>query len=84
MKTVKIVQDPEQPVEREILARQIGAMADAFVKLLNQGITRRGLVVLIQDAAPYPLTKKDVNAVLDALKDLRRLYVAAPEKGKKA
>lgn len=79
MSKLIVKQDPEKPVPHEILAQQIGAMADGFVKLTKGGLSRRAIVVLIQDACPQgDVSKKQINQVLDALRDLRTLYIEKP------
>lgn len=68
VETVVTIEEGEQTVE--LLAASIEDLADAAEKLLDAGLTRRGLVVLLQDRTG--LGKREINAVLDALPQLRR------------
>lgn len=62
--------------EAEAIRRNILAVGDAAKKLMNSGLSRRAISVLINDATG--LAKKDILAVLDAAKDLPKLYTINP------
>lgn len=61
--------------EAEAIRRNILAVGDAAKKLLNSGMNRRAISVLINDATG--ISKKDILAVLDAARDLPKLYTVA-------
>lgn len=72
MKKVKVIQDPEQPVEKEVLAQAIIKISEASDALSRSGVNRRGVVALIHDYTK--LNKGVIEAVLEALRDLRATY----------
>lgn len=67
-----ITQDPEQPVEREVLATSITKISAAFQALKTSGLNRDGILVLLHDRTRLP--KKTLNDVLNALEQLKRAY----------
>ena len=58
--------------EAEQIRRSILACGDAAKKLLNSGLNKRAISVLIHDATGVPL--KTILKVLEAAKDLPKLY----------
>ena len=58
--------------EAEQIRRNILAVGDAAKKLLNSGLNRRAIKVLIHDATNVPMG--DVERVLVAARDLPKLY----------
>ncbi len=70
---IRIVEDPEQPVEREVLADAIVKLSKA-AQALNQrsGLNHRAIVVLLHDHSRVP--KRDIEAVLRAMQQLERDY----------
>lgn len=80
MPKTKVKQDPENPVQKEVLAEAIVEISKAMKKLLSSGLNRRAIVVLIKDSVPSPgygkksISKTDIINVLDAIEDLSRNY----------
>lgn len=72
---VVVTQDPELPVETEVLAEAIVAISASAKKLLGGKLKKRAVLVLIQDASPRNLTLSDIEAVLDTAADLEKRYV---------
>ncbi|MCI0620297.1 MAG: hypothetical protein L0387_01245 [Acidobacteria bacterium] len=70
---IRIVEDPEQPAEREVLADAIVKLSKA-AEALNQrsGLNQRAIVVLLHDHSRVP--KRDIEAVLRAMQQLERDY----------
>lgn len=48
MKNIKVVQDPEKPVEKEVLAEAIIKISKSFGQLLSSGLNRKAIIALIQ------------------------------------
>jgi len=67
---VIVRQDPEKPVEKNILAQAIVDISDALKRLTASGVTRDAVVVLVKDRVG--MNKGDIRAVLDSLRDLER------------
>jgi hypothetical protein len=73
-KVVNVVQDPEAPVESEVLADAIVAVSDAAKKLLNGPLKKRAIITLIKDYSPQ-VSRADIESVLEAAADLATFYV---------
>lgn len=71
-RTIIVNQDPEQPVEKEVLATAITDISSALKALQKSGLNKTGIVVLLQDKTRLP--KKTILIVLDGLEALRRDY----------
>jgi hypothetical protein len=69
---VVIVQDETKPVPREILAQAIAEIGSSFRHLRMSGLNRRAIIVLVAHSAK--LGHGTIEAVLDALENLRRDY----------
>lgn len=74
-RATKVVQDPGDEVPREVLAKAVVEVADAAKRLLNGPLTKRAVIVLVQDACKGQVSRAVVEVVLDAASDLKRLYV---------
>lgn len=72
MSPVTITQDPDKPVEREVLAASIVKISDAFQALKKSGLNRDAIVVLLHDRTK--IARKTINDILNALEQLKRLY----------
>ena len=70
---INIVQDPEKPVERNILALAIKDIATAMKRLVQTGVTREAVVVLVKDRTG--LSKRDIEIVLNGIAQLERDFV---------
>lgn len=69
------VKKSEPPESTEILAEAIVRIGDAVTILNKNGLNRRAIVVLIQDATK--IGRSQINEVLDALPRLRGWYCKA-------
>jgi|GEM_PF-3150370 len=70
---LKVIQkDGEKPIEKEILADAIVNVSAAMRKLSASGLNRNAIVTLVKDATG--ITKKDIEQILQALVDLKRMY----------
>jgi hypothetical protein len=67
---VSVQQDPEEIIEKNVLAKAIVNIAKAFNKLSVSGLNERAIVCLVHDACG--VGKPDVRAVLASLKTLER------------
>lgn len=75
---IKVKLNEETPEPVELIASSIITIAEAFEKIQNSPLNRRGLVVLIKDETG--LSNRDINAVLDSLTELKTLYIKQPPK----
>lgn len=69
--TVK-VKKSDPPETTEILADSIVRISEALDKLYKSGVNRKAIVILIQ--AQTKLSRRDIEAVLDAQKRLAGWY----------
>jgi hypothetical protein len=67
-----IAQDPEKPVEREVLATAITKISEGMQALLKSGLNRDAIIVLLHDRTRLP--KSTLNTVLNGLAQLKRDY----------
>lgn len=71
---VVIEKDEKDPIETKVLARAIIHMSDDLSAILKSGLNKKAIVVLVADSSGQP--KYRVEAVLNALADLKREYTA--------
>lgn len=71
---VRVEQDEKEPVETKVLAKAIVRMSDDLNKLLASGLNRKAIVILVAASSGQPQYR--VEAVLNALADLKRDYTA--------
>lgn len=75
---VEIVQDPEAPIEKNILAQAIMEISSAMRKLEAGGLTREAIIVLTHEGTRPVSGKKpsrsEVRAVIDSLTRLRNQF----------
>lgn len=67
-----VVVQPEPPIEKRVLADAIVAVSKAMTDLQKSGLNREAIVVLVCNDTK--LARRDVNAVLDALRILKARY----------
>jgi hypothetical protein len=73
---IKVKKSEDKPESTEILAASIVQISDGFAKLLNSGLTKRAISVLLQDGiGAAKISKKDIILVLDNLPRLKGWYV---------
>lgn len=70
--TVVVKQDPEKPVEKEVLAQSIVNISEAFQKLWKCGLNRQAIIVLTARSSQE--TQATVDRVLRALEQLKKDY----------
>jgi hypothetical protein len=69
---VQVKQDPEEIIEKAVLAKAIVDISTAMKKLLASGLNRRAMVCLVHDSCS--VGKPDIRAVLDSLESLAKDY----------
>lgn len=57
------------------LANAITQISDAYAKMLNGPLTKRALILLIKDSAEQTMTMAQIEAVLDAVSQLKVNYL---------
>lgn len=67
-----VVQDPEAPIERTVLAKAIIDISDSMSRLSKSGLNQQAIVALVHDNTGLP--KKTIVAVLSSLMVLRSAY----------
>lgn len=78
--SVDVIDDPEKPIEKKILAEAIVDVSKALKKLGASGLNRRAIIVLIYDSIPAPkyprnkTSKGEIGDILDALETLKDRY----------
>lgn len=73
---ITIKKDESNPESTELLAKSIIQVADASLKLLNSGLSKRAIVVLLQDGIGVTkINKKQIELVLENLPRLKAWYV---------
>lgn len=70
---VNITQDPEKPVEKNILALAIKDISTALKRLQQSGVTKEAIIVLVKDRTR--LSKEDIKTVFAALSQLEQDFV---------
>jgi hypothetical protein len=68
-----IINDTEQPVE--IIVSAIAQVAEGARKLLGSRLSKRALLVLIQDAAPGSISLSVIETVLDTAALLDKKFI---------
>lgn len=69
---VAVVQDPEEVVSKEVLAKAICDLSDGVNKLLLNGLNEKAVVVLLRDSTGC--SKGTIKRVLQAMAQLRTDY----------
>ena len=70
--TVKVTQDAEKPVERNVLAQSIVDISRAATALTRGGLNHRAIVALIHDGTSPKIGKGTIRIVLSAIRELER------------
>ena len=70
---IQIEQDPNAPVQKKILAKELVALSRAAISLLNSGLGRKDLIALLHRRAPS-VGKPDIGWVLEAIEELGKNY----------
>lgn len=69
---VVVKDDPEEVIERPVLATAIREISRGVTKLLAQGMNERAVVCLLHE---FTLVgKPDIRAVVRGLRDLEKVY----------
>lgn len=76
-KPVVVLQDTDEAPE--VLASAIREVSRAAKKLLNGPLSRRALLVLIQDNISGNIGLQDIGVVLDAASGLEKRYIVKPK-----
>lgn len=72
-KSVKVVQDDEKPVSKEVLAQAIVDIAAAGKRLAAAKLNRKAVVLLLAHSSG--VNRTEVGLVLDSIADLEREYL---------
>lgn len=72
MAKIKVVQNVEKPVPKEVLAEAIVRIGGAFDALRKSGLNEEAIVILLH--AKTQVGKPDIRAVLNGLRQLRGWY----------
>jgi len=74
--SIKIKKDEINPESTELLAKSVVQVAEASKKLLNSGLTKRAIIVLLHDGIGVSkINKKQIELVLDNLPRLKGWYI---------
>jgi hypothetical protein len=73
LKTVNILTDEENPIPVNIIAEEIVKISNAFTAIDKGKLSRRAIVLLIQDLTGLPQTS--INRVLNAVPELKNVFV---------
>ena len=76
------IEQGEQKVKPSVLADSVVAVAEGMRRALAGGLTRRAVVVLIQDSVKGTISRAEIEKVLDAVENLDKRYVRLPSKRK--
>lgn len=71
-RVMRVKQDPEKPVEKEVLAEAVVRIGEAYEALRRSGVNHRGVIVLLHDYTK--VSKRTIEDVLEGLADLRKVY----------
>jgi len=71
---------PEESVSGEILSQAIVDVASAGKKLLDGPLTKRAIIVLLQDAIPHNISLYQIESVLEAAANLEKTFVKKTER----
>lgn len=75
-KNIKIVKTEEAPESTELLAKSIVQVAEGAQKMLNAGLTKRAIIVLLHDGiGTSKITKSQISLVLENIPRLKAWYV---------
>lgn len=73
---IKIKKSDIDPESTELLAASIVQVSEASKKMLNSDLSKRAIVILLQDGiGATKITKKQIELVLDNLPRLRAWYL---------
>lgn len=69
---LRVTQDPEAPVEKDVLAQAIVKLSKAATDLKTSGLNEKAIVVLLAHSTGFGHTT--IKTVLAALRELRKDY----------
>lgn len=69
---MKVKQNPDKPIEKEVLAESIVKISSAFKALQKSGLNEKAIIVLVHDQTKLP--KRDIQLVIDSLAELQQAY----------
>ena len=72
---VVVKKEEDNPVLLEVFERSIVDIAAAAQKILDGPLTRRAIILLIQDSVPGGVHRDTIAAVLDAAANLEKRYL---------
>lgn len=77
-KPLIVEQDPNEPVPKKLLAKQVLALSDACRSLLSTGLTDDDLAVLLVRRSRSKFGLYDASNVIVAIKQLGKDYAIKP------
>lgn len=83
-KTIKVLQDDKDPIEKSVLAKSIVEISRGVNRLFASGLNERAIVALLQETSgegKSTIRSSTIRSVLESLKNLEKDFVAKP-KGK--
>jgi hypothetical protein len=72
MSKIKVVQDPEKEIPKEILAKAIVRISESFAELKKSGVNEKGIIALIHDDTK--ISKTEIRLMLNSLSTLSTTY----------
>lgn len=78
--TITVKVNEENPEPMELIAKSIIEISDAFDKINKSSLSRRAIVLLLQDITK--LGQRDINSILDAAPKLKSFYIKSLANGK--
>lgn len=72
---VQVIKSEIEPEPTAVIAASIIKISDGFEKLLNGGLSRRALIVLLKDQTGVP--QHQIDRILDALPALKAAFTTA-------
>lgn len=69
---VNVIQDPDQPVDKDVLAKAIVDVAEAMRRLQRSGLNKKAIVVLVSHDAKVP--QGTVKVIMESLEFLAATY----------
>ena len=75
MKKAEVIKDQGNPVVIQVLEEAIVNISRSIKKVLNGNISRRAIVLLIQDNTSPKVSQNEIRAVLDSIESLETTYI---------
>lgn len=70
--SMRVQEDPENPVEKGVLAQAIVNISKAAQKLHQDGLNQKAIVILLHHSTKIPM--RDIQLVLENIRTLEQQY----------